>query len=274
MGSKGSKIKKAPRKDLCDSNDSSSLKATPAPAEKHNVEAQKTKASKQKDSFSRKKQGNDSFSLKKLESVFEKYKEQETEEPFIGAEGIVQFFKDIDVDPEDNVVFVVAWHLEAEQMCQFTKEEFMRFEKLGADSIPKIKQLVPKFREELETHFKDIYRFAFTFAKEEPECKILELPIAKEMIKLLLPESHPHVKPFLAFLSEQRSYKALNMDQWMSFLEFTSVIKEDFSNYDENEAWPVLLDEFVEWMKNRPDPTRDEPDTGDSIGDEPGEDDD
>ena len=110
-------------------------------------------------------------------------------------------------------MFVVAWHLEAEQMCQFTKEEFMRFEKLGyesfqcilygcglfvcvlmllaagsclvlvsiqahlfrADSIPKIKQLVPKFREELETHFKDIYRFAFTFAKEEPECKILGL---------------------------------------------------------------------------------------------------
>ena len=29
------------------------------------------------------------------------FSEQETEEPFIGAEGIVQFFKDIDVDPED-----------------------------------------------------------------------------------------------------------------------------------------------------------------------------
>lgn len=35
----------------------------------------------------------------------------------------------------------------------------------------------------------------------------------------------------------------------MQVLEFGSHIRPDMSNYDENEAWPVLLDEFVCHMK-------------------------
>ncbi len=28
-------------------------------------------------------------------------------------------------------------------------------------------------------------------------------------------------------------------------------VKPDFSNYDESQAWPLLLDNFVEWGKAR-----------------------
>ena len=49
----------------------------------------------------------------------------------------------------------------------------------------------------------------------------------------------------------------------LRFIEFTTAIKLDFSNYDENEAWPVLLDEFVAWKKENP---HDEGDESDEEG--------
>jgi len=39
----------------------------------------------------------------------------------------------------------------------------------------------------------------------------------------------------------------------MGLLEFQKSIKEDLSNYDENQAWPVILDEYAAWLKKNPD---------------------
>ncbi|KAK7807958.1 hypothetical protein U0070_003030 [Myodes glareolus] len=50
---------------------------------------------------------------------------------------------------------------------------------------------------------------------------------------------------------EQSKYKVINKDQWCNVLEFSRTISLDLSNYDEDGAWPVLLDEFVEWYKDK-----------------------
>ncbi|CAL5374631.1 unnamed protein product [Camellia sinensis] len=45
-------------------------------------------------------------------------------------------------------------------------------------------------------------------------------------------------------------YKVINMDQWTSFLRFCSQISfPDLKNYDTIEAWPLILDDFVECMR-------------------------
>jgi len=50
---------------------------------------------------------------------------------------------------------------------------------------------------------------------------------------------------------EQTEYKAMNMDQWTGFLHFCEEveIKPDLSNYDESQAWPLLVDNYVEWAR-------------------------
>eukprot|EP00064_Thunnus_orientalis_P020816 superscaffoldBa00005945_g20964 len=53
-------------------------------------------------------------------------------------------------------------------------------------------------------------------------------------------------------LPQQSKYKGMNKDQWYNVLEFSRTINTDLSNYDEDGAWPVLLDEFVEWQKSWP----------------------
>lgn len=48
---------------------------------------------------------------------------------------------------------------------------------------------------------------------------------------------------------EQSKYKVMNKDQWCNVLEFSRSVSADLSNYDEDGAWPVLLDEFVDWYR-------------------------
>lgn len=55
----------------------------------------------------------------------------------------------------------------------------------------------------------------------------------------------------MQFLKESK-YRVMNKDQWFNVLEFSRSVSSDLSNYDEDGAWPVLLDEFVTWFrKNR-----------------------
>ncbi|KAI8578009.1 hypothetical protein K450DRAFT_249479 [Umbelopsis ramanniana AG] len=71
---------------------------------------------------------------------------------------------------------------------------------------------------------------------------------------LLLGNQSSHVESFATFLTEKQPVKVINRDQWQSFLEFATTVSDDFHDYDEMSAWPVLFDDFVEWKRERLDP--------------------
>lgn len=84
----------------------------------------------------------------------------------------------------------------------------------------------------------------------EKDQRSLDINTAKCMLGLLLGKIWPLFPVFHQFL-EQSKYKVINKDQWCNVLEFSRTINLDLSNYDEDGAWPVLLDEFVEWYKDK-----------------------
>ncbi|NDW60263.1 DCN1-like protein, partial [Yangia sp. PrR004] len=45
-----------------------------------------------------------------------------------------------------------------------------------------------------------------------------------------------------------RHNKAISRDTWAQLLEFVKTIDPQLSNFDDEGAWPYLIDEFVEYL--------------------------
>lgn len=192
----------------------------------------------------------DVFSNKKCESFFYKYADSNSS--IIGPSGIEKFCQDLEVAPEDIVMLVLSWKLGAENMGYYKLNEWKNgMTSLECDSVSKLKNKLPVMRSLLKdaASFKKIYRYAFDFSRDK-EQKSLDIETGKAMLQLLL-ESWHLIPDFIQFLTQSR-YKIINRDQWNSLLEFIKTIDtSDFSGYDDEGAWPVMLDEFVEWHKDR-----------------------
>lgn len=81
------------------------------------------------------------------------------------SEGIVRLCKDLGYEPDDFAILVLAWLLDASQMCRFTKSEFIQgLQAMPADTIDTIRERLKQKIEELKTDsemFKQLYRFTF-----------------------------------------------------------------------------------------------------------------
>ena len=44
--------------------------------------------------------------------------------------------------------------------------------------------------------------------------------------------------------------RGISRDTWNMFLYLTESLNEDLSNYNDNEAWPSLFDDFVDYQRD------------------------
>lgn len=191
------------------------------------------------------------FSNWKCTTWFQEYASEDNDR-LIGPEGMEKFCEDIGVEPENVLMLTLAWKLRADQMGFFTLNEWQSgMSELGCDSIEKLKTKLDTLRSLTSdpVAFKNIYRYAYDFARDKGQ-RSLELETATEMLKLLLGKRWPLYSQFQQFLQHSK-YKVINRDQWFGIYEFSHSILADLSNYDDDGAWPVLLDEFVEWCRRQ-----------------------
>ncbi|KAJ3332900.1 DCN1-like protein 2 [Blyttiomyces sp. JEL0837] len=186
----------------------------------------------------------------KLSRLFDKYKDPD--DNIIGVEGTEALCNDLEVDPTDVVTLVLAYYLKCENMCEFKREGWIAgWTKLECDTIEKMKSKIPEMRAALDdpVKFKEIYQFTFNFAKQESQ-KSLALDSAVAFWQLLFTGRFKRINSWIQFVTEHHG-KAISKDTWNLFLDFTRSCKDDFSEHDDDEAWPVLIDEFVIYAREQ-----------------------
>mmetsp|Transcript_31012 Transcript_31012/g.29620 ORF Transcript_31012/g.29620 Transcript_31012/m.29620 type:complete len:222 (+) Transcript_31012:221-886(+) len=170
----------------------------------------------------------------------------------MSLDGIGTFCEQLGMDPSSDVrLLVLLWKLVAvSKPGQVTRKEFTTgmtnvFKK---DSLEGLKTVLPSldpgFLE--RAPFRDFYKFVFQFNREGTH-KTIEKDVIAAMIPMVLDTNRaPHVTYFLEFL-QTCTHQRITLDQWDSFLQFQYTVNLDLKNYDEDGAWPLLLDEYVVW---------------------------
>eukprot|EP00298_Acanthocystis_sp_HF-20_P004248 c14591_g1_i1.p1 GENE.c14591_g1_i1~~c14591_g1_i1.p1 ORF type:complete len:269 (-),score=88.44 c14591_g1_i1:122-928(-) len=185
---------------------------------------------------------------KKLEALFSQFKEPNEDK--IGVNGLVKFCEQLEVDPSDIIMLIFAWKLKATVMCEFTHSEFIEgMSQIRADSIETLKSRIPSLKSEIddETTFKSFYNFSFTYSRD-PGAKSLGIETATALWSIILVGRWKHLDLWNKFVLEQYKH-SISKDTWTMLYDFIRDVGDDLDKYDAEGAWPVVIDEFVQFAK-------------------------
>ncbi|KAK7255154.1 hypothetical protein RIF29_28558 [Crotalaria pallida] len=190
----------------------------------------------------------------RIDSLFYSYANGSTGS--IDPEGIERLCADMEVDHTDVRILMLAWKMEAEEQGYFTLDEWRRGMKaLRADTVSKLKKALPDLEKEVRRtpNFADFYSYAFEYCLTEEKQKSIDIESICQLLTLVMGSTFPaQVNLFVEYLKSQNDYKVINMDQWMGFFRFCNEINfPTFDNYDPNLAWPLILDNFVDWVREK-----------------------
>lgn len=188
-----------------------------------------------------------------LEKYFNLYRDDH--EDAILAEGMEKFCSDLGVDPTEYIVLVLAWKFEASQMCRFTHEEFINgCQKMRVHDARSLRGRFPEMKEEVKDQekFKSLYRFTFTFGLDQSTGqRSLPVDMAVPLWELVFEQNRTALLTDWCNFLRDTNVKGISRDTWNLFLPFSMTVNNDFSNYDESEAWPSLFDDFVDYQKQK-----------------------
>ncbi|KAJ8901075.1 hypothetical protein NDN08_004935 [Rhodosorus marinus] len=182
-------------------------------------------------------------------SLFNKYKEEDVDK--IGLDGLERLYGDLSISLDDIVTLLFAWRLNTGTLCEITKDEFLSgLRGMRVCDIRSLKSSIENLRPLIydQKNFRDFYLWCFDYFRDS-RYKTMDLETAKAVWAQLLKEQYTHLDLWLEFIEANAC--AISRDTYSVFLNFTWSVADDFSGYDDTAAWPVLIDEFVEYARGK-----------------------
>jgi len=190
--------------------------------------------------------------INKIKALFVHYAGSSATKIEVGG-GLEKLLTDLHVDSEDIGLFIFAWQIKATVLGEFSKKEWEEgLLKLGVDSIETFRERLGTLRAQVhdDESFKQFYSFLFEYAlAKDAYLKTLDLSAAIVLWRIVLKDRFVNLEKWCKFLTEQYK-KSISKDTWNQLFEFVRLINNDIEKYDPDGAWPVVIDEFVAYLKN------------------------
>lgn len=106
------------------------------------------------------------------------------------------------------------------------------------------------YAQDADRAFGELYQFCFTLSKP-PQSRNMDMETATALWSVLLSTRYPIINDITTFLNESSSYRGANKDIWNMVYEFCRTIHPNLDNYEDDAAWPTLLDDFVSWKRGK-----------------------
>jgi len=197
---------------------------------------------------------------KNLLNIFLKYHKQGTtlsdssSRDVMKAKGVMSLATDLgSKNPMDPHLLLLAWKLRSKKFCEFLDNEWMvLWANEKASSLEDIKASVNRWVKELQsgespTLFRSFYVFVFDYMRREKgeKCTALEKDDAIYCWQLLEFDKKFKFWPnWTKFLGSCDS-KGINRDVWDSLYRLHEQLQGDIGKFDEDDFWPILIDDFV-----------------------------
>jgi DCN1-like protein 1/2 len=189
----------------------------------------------------------------KIKKIFDKYCGEGDDADTMCEDKLEEYMGKVGINMESAMPMALAWKLKAENIGEFSRNEFCTgWGQLGADTMTKMKDEVKSLTVQLKGNnesFKTFYRWVFEYAKDEEGRKTLDKDVALEMWNTVLEGHFPLLEKWLNFAVKQPGMKTVTKDLWEQLYEFARDVKPDLSNWEDNGAWPVAVDDFVEMLQ-------------------------
>jgi len=190
-----------------------------------------------------------------LEDLFKVYSITTETEELIAGEKLVLFAQDMgSTGPLDPTLLIIAWLFFSSRQWQFLKSEWLCSWTLqGVFTLNRIKEAVDHWRTLINTQddiWKSFYQFIFDYLKSSPKSNNIDKQEALVAWHIVGIDKRWELwEKWEKFWNESPS-KLVSKDVWNMLIRFIDKIGTNLKNYDENDSWPLAIDEFVRANRN------------------------